>query len=123
MRTGHGFIVVYAINSVASWNELDSLRSSILRAKDASSVPLVLVGNKCDLEHDRKITQEQGRSLAQQWNCSFVEASAKGNINVEEIFNSAVREILKYPFEDASEDKTKKGTRKFSVKSLFGKKK
>lgn len=123
MRTGDGFIVVYAINSVTTWNEVTELRNQILRAKDVSTVPMVLVGNKCDLEQDRKISREQGMELATKWSCAFIEASAKANINVEEIFNMLVREIEKFPQDSANSDDKKKTGKKFSVMNLFGKKK
>jgi len=44
-----------------------------------SSVPVVLVGNKKDLQMDRVITQEEGHRLADSWKAVFLEASAKQN--------------------------------------------
>ncbi|KAL4648393.1 ras-related protein Rap-1b [Arapaima gigas] len=50
-------------------------------------VPMILVGNKCDLEEERVVGKEQGQNLARQWNnCAFLESSAKSKINVNEIF-------------------------------------
>ncbi|MEQ2296638.1 hypothetical protein AMECASPLE_026681, partial [Ameca splendens] len=50
-------------------------------------VPMILVGNKCDLEDERVVGKEQGQNLARQWNnCAFLETSAKSKINVNEIF-------------------------------------
>jgi len=43
------------------------------------SVPLVLVGNKSDLHMDRRVSQEEGKSLASQMNAVFIETSAKEN--------------------------------------------
>lgn len=31
-------------------------------------VPMVLVGNKCDLEDERVVRTDQGQMLAKQWN-------------------------------------------------------
>ncbi|KAJ8258044.1 hypothetical protein GJAV_G00192540 [Gymnothorax javanicus] len=57
------------------------------RVKDAEDVPMILVGNKCDLEDERVVGKEQGQNLARQWNsCAFLESSAKSKINVNEIF-------------------------------------
>ena len=51
--------------------------------KDTDDVPLVLVGNKCDLEGERAVGREQGASLARSWgNTAFMETSAKSKINV-----------------------------------------
>ena len=50
-------------------------------------VPMVLVGNKCDLEDERVVGKDQGQNLAKQFgNCTFLETSAKLKINVNEIF-------------------------------------
>ncbi|KAG8005466.1 Ras-related protein Rap-1b, partial [Nibea albiflora] len=48
-------------------------------------VPMILVGNKCDLEVERVVAKESGIGLARQWNsCAFLETSAKSKINVNE---------------------------------------
>lgn len=49
MRTGEGFLLVYAINSAKSFEDIGTYREQIKRVKDAEEVPMVLVGNKCDL--------------------------------------------------------------------------
>ena len=43
------------------------------------SVPLVLVGNKCDLMNDREVSTDEGRKLAEQMKAVFLETSAKNN--------------------------------------------
>ena len=51
--------------------------------------PIVLVGNKCDREADRVVETGELRVLADDipgCTCGCVEASAKKNLNVEEIF-------------------------------------
>lgn len=51
-----------------------------------SQVPMILVGNKCDLEVERVVVKESGVGLARQWNsCAFLETSAKSKINVNEV--------------------------------------
>jgi GTPase SAR1 family protein len=46
---------------------------------------LVLVGNKNDLEDERVIGRESGQELARKWKCTFLEASAKDQLNVNEV--------------------------------------
>ncbi len=48
-------------------------------------MPMILVGNKCDLEVERVVGKDQGMNLARMWNCAFLEASAKAKINVNEV--------------------------------------
>ncbi|ODV82417.1 ras-domain-containing protein [Suhomyces tanzawaensis NRRL Y-17324] len=93
MRTGEGFLLVYSINSKNSLEELQSFYEQILRVKDADSVPVLVVGNKCDLEIERQVSYEEGLSLAKSFNCQFLETSAKQRINVEEAFFDLVRSV------------------------------
>lgn len=46
---------------------------------------MVLVGNKCDLEEERVVGKDQGINLARQFNCAFMETSAKAKINVIDV--------------------------------------
>ncbi|XP_036316114.1 ras-related protein Rap-1A-like [Pipistrellus kuhlii] len=94
MRDGHGFALVYSITAHSTFNDFQDLREQILRVKDTEDVPMILVGNKCDLEDERVVDKEQGQNLARQCcNCAFLESSAKSKINVNEIFYDLVRQI------------------------------
>jgi GTPase SAR1 family protein len=55
MKNGQGFVLVYSITSQATFNDLLELRDQISRVKDTSDVPMVLVGNKCDLGLSRTL--------------------------------------------------------------------
>jgi len=90
MKNGQGFVLVYSITAQSTFNDLQDLREQILRVKDTDDVPLVLVGNKCDLEDERVVGKDQGMNLARQFNnCSFLESSAKAKINVNEVWSSS----------------------------------
>ncbi|CAF1137865.1 unnamed protein product [Rotaria sordida] len=95
MKNGQGFVLVYSITSQSTYNDLIDLRDIILQVKDTIDVPMVLVGNKCDLEDERVIEKEVGQTLARHWNATFLETSAKQKINVNEIFFDLVRQINK----------------------------
>ena len=58
----------------------------LLSFQDTDDVPMVLVGNKCDLEEERVVGKDQGLNLARQFNnCSFMETSAKAKIGVNDV--------------------------------------
>lgn len=97
MRTGEGFLLVYSINSRNSLEELQSFFEQIQRVKDTDDVPVLVVGNKCDLEIERQVSYEEGLSLAQRFKAPFLETSAKQRINVEEAFYGLVRSINQPP--------------------------
>lgn len=93
MRTGEGFLLVYAINSRNSIEELQTFYEQIQRVKDSDNVPVLVVGNKSDLEIERQVSYEEGAEFAKALNCPFLETSAKQRINVEEAFYGLVRSI------------------------------
>jgi GTPase KRas protein len=95
MRTGQGFILVYSITSRNSFEEIAAFREQILRVKDKDSIPMILAGNKSDLEKDRQVTTTEGTELARSFGCPFFETSAKARVNVEDIFFQVVREVRK----------------------------
>jgi len=95
MKNGQGFVLVYSITAQSTFNDLQDLREQILRVKDTDNVPMVLVGNKCDLEDERVVGKEQGSNLAHQFGCTFLETSAKAKINVNNIFYDLVQQINK----------------------------
>jgi len=102
MKNGQGFVLVYSITAQSTFNDLQDLREQILRVKDTDDVPLVLVGNKCDLEDERVVGKDQGMNLARQFNnCSFLESSAKAKINVNEVMilaNKSFALLTFFPF-------------------------
>jgi len=95
MKNGNGFVMVYSINAQGPFNDLHDVKEQILRVKEVEKVPMVVVGNKCDLVDERVITMEQGEEMAKKFGASFYEASAKKRINVENVFMDISRQILK----------------------------
>jgi GTPase KRas len=116
MRTGQGFICVYAITSRSSFDEISSFREQILRVKDEDKVPMVVAANKCDLESERQVTTAEGQDLAKSFGCPFYETSAKARINVEDSFYQLVREIRKYNQAKNGGADSKKGSKKSGKK-------
>jgi GTPase KRas protein len=80
MREGKGFLLVYSITSRSTFDEISVFKEKILRAKDMDSVPMVLVGNKCDMEDEREVQTDEGKQLAETWGCPFMECSAKAKV-------------------------------------------
>lgn len=58
MRTGEGFLLVYDITSRQSFEEITTFEQQILRVKDKDYFPMVVVGNKCDLEGEREVSRQ-----------------------------------------------------------------
>ena len=96
MRTGDGFICVYAVTLEQTFEAVKRFREHIVRVKDtdAKNVPFVIAGNKADLEDQRVISKEKGEALATEMNVKHFETSAKTKLNVAEIFTQVAREIV-----------------------------
>ena len=91
MKNGDAFILVYSIDSLASFESLTPIVEQLLRARgctNAQNIPILLVGNKCDLEGQRQVSKQMAQSAAQRWKfpCPPIETSARKNQNVSEAF-------------------------------------
>nr|CAD7577819.1 unnamed protein product [Timema californicum] len=113
MRTGEGFLLVFAVNNAKSFEDINMYREQIKRVKDAEEVPMVLVGNKCDLP-TRSVNPSQAQDISRQYNIPFVETSAKTRLGVDDAFYTLVREIKKD--KDHRNRSKKKGVRMNYVK-------
>jgi GTPase KRas len=97
---GEGFLCTYSITDRSSFDQIATIREDLFRARRDRSIHgrkekliMILVGNKCDLEEERQVTEEEGQNLAKSFGCPFFEASAKDLVNVENAFYQLVREI------------------------------
>ncbi|KAI1246192.1 hypothetical protein MGN70_013089 [Eutypa lata] len=95
MKTGQGFLLVFSITSPSSLSELASLRDEIIRIKDDDTVPIVICGNKADLEDQRAVPRTKGFSISQRWGAPYYEASARTRTNVDEVFIDLCRQMLR----------------------------
>ena len=122
MRTGEGFLLVYSITDRQSFEEIMTFQQQILRVKDKDYFPMIVVGNKCDLDGERQVSTQgtrfflllipcylplltpsaEGQTLARNFGCKFIETSAKSRINVDNAFYDIVREIRRYNKEMSS---------------------
>jgi len=93
MRNGDGFLCVYSITSKSSFEELEVFKDQILRAKDVDTCPIIILGNKCDLQEYREVSEAEGKEFAKKSGAIFMETSAKERINIEEAFYAIVRHI------------------------------
>jgi len=85
---------VFAVNNAKSFEDITQYREQIKRVKDAEEVPMVMVGNKCDLP-TRSVDMQQARDVARNYGVPFIETSAKTRMGVDDAFYTLVREIRK----------------------------
>lgn len=95
MKTGQGFLLVFSITSESSFRELAELREQIRRIKEDNNVPMVLIGNKSDLEDDRAVPRPRAFAISREWNVPYFETSARRRANVDEAFVDLCRQIIR----------------------------
>ena len=79
-----GIILMYDITREETFNNLSKWMEHI--KENANGIPLILIGNKSDLNNERKVNEEDGKAFAKNNKIIFLEASAKIGTNVEESF-------------------------------------
>lgn len=97
MRYAQGFLLVFSITSTTSLAELGELREQIAHMKNHDpAIPIVLVGNKADLEDDRRVSRAKAFQVSQMWgNIPYYETSARRRLNVNEVFVDVCRQIIR----------------------------
>ena len=96
MRSGDGYIIVFSITSPTSFLEINAFKEQLYRVLDLDNsefIPMVLVGNKCDLENDRQVQSIDAQKLADEWKVKYFETSAKNKTNIYELFEELINLI------------------------------
>ena len=87
-------ILVYDITNVESFNNIKNLLEDCKYLAPSKTL-LVLIGNKIDIEEERKITKEMGEDFANENNMLFFETSARSGIGIEYVFQKCIENIDK----------------------------
>ena len=66
-----------------------------MKTNAEEKISVVLVGNKTDLESERKISLEQGKEKAELFKLAFIETSALNGNNIEKAFNELISDVYK----------------------------
>ena len=92
-KGAHGIILIYDVTENKSFENVKNWMNQI-KEEVSNRVTIVLVGNKIDDEENRKITTEQGESMAKEFDIMFFECSAKTGENIDGIFNNLVKKVV-----------------------------
>ncbi|KAK9537392.1 hypothetical protein VZT92_005015 [Zoarces viviparus] len=117
-RSGEGFLLVFSITEHESFSALVEFREQILRVKaEEDKIPLLVVGNKSDLEERRQVSVDEARGKAEEWGVQYIETSAKTRANIDKVFFDLMREVQDKKMSE-NKDKNGKGKTKKNKKSF-----
>ncbi|XP_062512551.1 ras-related protein Rab-8A-like isoform X2 [Corticium candelabrum] len=85
-RGAMGIMLVYDITNVKSFYNIRNWHA-------AADVQKMLLGNRCHMTYARKVSKEEGKTLAAEHGIKFMEVSAKTGKGVEEAFLTLARDI------------------------------
>ena len=98
INSADGFILVYSIDNKESFDTTKVRYERIMKLKSDQKTAIVIAGNKCDLEENRKVSREEAENFCNTNNISFLETSALKTINVKETFLCVARGLLQIQF-------------------------
>ena len=93
IRKSDGIIIMYDITNYSSFDSVPEFIDKIKELK-GDNFPIILIGNKIDKERERLVSEDEGKSLAEQYGIDFIEISNREGINIEEAGMNIVNRIL-----------------------------
>lgn len=92
-RNVAGAIIVYDITRRVTFNNVrDWIKE--LKENNSNDCSILLIGNKTDINMNRSVKYEEGKDLAEEFGCDFIETSVKKDKNVKKAFNIITENIL-----------------------------
>ena len=91
-RNAIGVLFVFSLIDHISFEKLEEWITDVSQYCHPRA-QMILVGNKCDLEEERKVTRDEIKNFAEEHNLPYIESSAKTGINITECFYQVARAI------------------------------
>jgi small GTP-binding protein len=91
-KGSHGILVVYDITNSDSFEHVTNWIQEIYK-NVGNNIPILLVGNKSDLDYKRVISIEKSLDIANKYNLAFIEMSAMTGINIQAGIEELVKNI------------------------------
>ena len=92
-KGAHAILIVFDITEKESFEHIKNWMQDIDKFAKLG-VYRILVGNKCDLENQRRVSKEEAKELAEKYGIEYIETSAKETINIEPVFIDTTKYLL-----------------------------
>jgi small GTP-binding protein len=91
-KGANGGLLVYDITRRESYENLPMWNEEF--RDNAGDFPIILIGNKVDLESERVVSRQEGEGWARENNMDFIETSAKDGRNVNYSFTRVAQRYI-----------------------------
>ena len=91
-KGAQGCLLVYDITRKETFDNIDKWFSELKNSSN-SDITAILIGNKCDLSNERKVTTEEAQKKAKLLNMAFMETSALDGSNIDKAFSELVSNV------------------------------
>ena len=89
-------IIVFDLTKPESFENIKNWYSDVKsNFSNFDELEIVMCGNKCDLDEEIQISQEQALNLANELNIGYLETSARDGKNIDKIFNDMINNMIK----------------------------
>ena len=92
LKDAKGAFVVYDITNKDSFDEIDEW-IGLLKEAENNDIPMIIVGNRCDLKKERKVTVEECELKAMKYGADFIEVSALSGENIQKAFEILMKKV------------------------------
>ncbi|XP_055619344.1 uncharacterized protein LOC129764372 isoform X1 [Toxorhynchites rutilus septentrionalis] len=89
----HGYCVIYSSSDRSSFLIAEQILQVLWTTENIAQKAVILVANKADLARSRMVTSDDGKQMATQYDCKFIETSVGINHNVDELLVGLLSQI------------------------------
>ena len=93
-KGAHGIMLVYDITDKKTFTQISTTWLKTVKENATQNGEMILVGNKCDMDELRQVSQQEGSHFATTNNMPFFECSAKSGFNVDQAFIAIANNLM-----------------------------
>ena len=120
-RNAQGVLLTFDVTNTESFDNLKDWINSIKKNMEGNNVfiPLIIIGNKIDMEDSREIQKEDAQKFATENKYKYFETSAKTGEGVDDAIRDLVIQVLSSKQANEGKDEGRKSSKTFDVKCYF----
>jgi small GTP-binding protein len=94
-QKAHGMILACAVNNRDSFSNLRVWLNNLKDNVGSENIQLIIIANKCDLEEERVVSEEEIKARAVDLGIEYFETSAKTGKGVDEAFDCIFQKVYR----------------------------